>query len=326
MSWQSKYRHRVGLGAVLIAALAVSVSGIAEAQSSWSFGERRAIAVAPPAPAKPPADAVFLPIRPDASPGAVDRSVDAGADRALAEAVEHLRQGRRALAQRQFEVLVARYPDSDVANRARRLLVELYSAVQAANPAGPAPQAPVMPSTDGATPQSPPQSGPLSKPSLAVGGLRTLQDDLRMVAGDRMFFADGSAEVGSHARTVIEAQARWLKRYSTLVVVIESHGDETTGPADATRLALERGNAIRARLVEAGIEPQRITVRGFGDKSRIALCSEAMCRAQNRRAVIAIAGATGGAGQAAAATGGDAAGRQLTNGFDRTGTRMAPPR
>ena len=150
-----------------------------------------------------------------------------------------------------------------------------------------------------------------------------------MVAGDRMFFADGSAELGSHARTVIEAQARWLKRYSTLVVIIESHGDETTGPADATRLALERGNAIRARLVEAGIEPQRITVRGFGDKNRIALCAEAMCRAQNRRAVIAVAGSTDrreGVAGGAPATIGDATGRQLTDGFDRTGSRMVPPR
>ena len=39
--------------------------------------------------------------------------------------------------------------------------------------------------------------------------------------GDRIFFSEGSADLGTRARTALEAQATWLKRHTTLSVTIE---------------------------------------------------------------------------------------------------------
>ena len=41
-----------------------------------------------------------------------------------------------------------------------------------------------------------------------------------------MFFSEGSAELGTRARTALEAQAAWLKRNAAVPVTIEGHADD----------------------------------------------------------------------------------------------------
>lgn len=312
--------RKVPLGLAMAAAMAASLPSVVSGQTVRQSTERRALVVAPLEAA---VDVTAAP----------ERSMDGEplAERDLALALDQLSRGQRAMAQRQIEILVARYPETAAAQRARQVLAGLYSGVEARQPAAsPAPprvaaQAPALPRSQPPVPAAPADATKMDgppRPVLSAGAFRTLQDELRFVAGDRFFFADGAADLGAQARVVIDAQARWLKRYPTLTVLIEGHGDETAGPADAARLSLERSAAVQARLIAAGVEPERIAIRGFGDRNRIALCTDAICHAQNRRAVITIVGVR----EAVSGGVGGADRRQLGNGVGPDGSARMPPR
>lgn len=117
---------------------------------------------------------------------------------------------------------------------------------------------------------------------------RQLNNEFRMAAGDRIFFGSGGAELGARARQVLAAQASWLKRHPDLNVMIEAHADDPGSSGVNDELALQRAEAVRQRLVEEGVESARIRVAGFGRDRRIAICPDAMCATQNRRAVTIV--------------------------------------
>jgi outer membrane protein OmpA-like peptidoglycan-associated protein len=216
------------------------------------------------------------------------------------------KRGELRSAQRLLEQLIARYPDTQTAHRARRDLVELYSAEETQLTRA----APVRePSYLGAMPDSQrslaaPAGAPVGSETLngwrpVVRNARTLQNHFRVVAGDRVFFDEGSAELGARALSVLAAQAAWLKRYPHSAVVVEGHADDA-GPANEnTALSESRAEAVRARLLDRGVEPERIAIRIYGRDRPVAVCGESQCAAQNRRAVSVIKNAGTGAGQPA---------------------------
>lgn len=114
------------------------------------------------------------------------------------------------------------------------------------------------------------------------------QDELRDAVGDRVFFSAGSAELDSRAVEAVAAQAGWLARHDGLDIVIEGHADD--GVVDSAQLGLSesRAFAVKRILVERGLAAARIAVIAFGHTEPIALCDDAQCRAQNRRAVTRL--------------------------------------
>lgn len=271
-------------------------------------------------------------------PGEVQHSTEAAAEASLAVALDLLRQGRRLEARRQLELLVARHPDTAVADRAREALQELYAAGDNRAPLTAA-GGPQRSSSSGPAPAA---GSSLSRSDLPGGqvpaanaqaALIALQDDLRMTAGDRVFFGEGSSELGAHARPVIEGVARWLGRYPTLVVAVEGHADDQPGTIDRVRLSRERAEAVRARLVEAGVRPERLVVRAYSDRNPVALCREAICRAENRRVVMTVVGrlAAGDAApsdteRAGRLAGEEGGGRRSREGLSGLGARSLVPR
>lgn len=116
-----------------------------------------------------------------------------------------------------------------------------------------------------------------------------LSTELRMTAGDRVFFANGSAELGARARQVLAAQAAWIVRHPGVVVVVEGHGDDA-GAADANRaISQQRAEAVRQRLVEEGAPAERVRISAHGRERPVAACADPACTAQNRRAVTVVA-------------------------------------
>ena len=137
-----------------------------------------------------------------------------------------------------------------------------------------------------------------------------------MSVGDRVFFADRSAELSGRARAAIEAQAHWLKRKSGLVIIVEGHADDSGTSDDNMTLSRQRADAVRQRLIELGIATERIRITAFGRNQTVADCTGSLCAAQNRRAVTVVrpgapapATAPGTARKAAAA---GASGRQAS--------------
>lgn len=106
--------------------------------------------------------------------------------------------------------------------------------------------------------------------------------------GDRVFFSEGSAELGSRARAALEAQAAWLRRNRALPVIVEGHADDAGLNAHNQDVSRRRAEAVRRRLIESGVAPERIIVQAYGRERLIADCSAAGCSAQNRRVVTIV--------------------------------------
>lgn len=121
-----------------------------------------------------------------------------------------------------------------------------------------------------------------------LGASSSADETFRREAGDRVFFASGSPDLGSRARVVLAIQADWLKRHSLLRLTIEGHADDGGSPEQELRLSAERAEAVRDRLIAEGVEARRIAVVARGREQRVAPCADSVCSAQNRRAVTMV--------------------------------------
>lgn len=204
------------------------------------------------------------------------------------DGLEKLEAGRQLWARRTFETLVARYPETNAAGMARSKLGELYRPAAApvatpgpANPPAPAPRAElVMTASDSLK--------DLPNWEIERRHHSALQARLRTGAGDRIFFSQGSSDLGGRARTALSAQARWLKENGDIEVAIEGHADEPGSADDNVVLSEQRAMAVRDRLIEEGVSQERIVVLPRGRSDRLATCGQPECQAQNRRAVTVV--------------------------------------
>jgi peptidoglycan-associated lipoprotein len=190
-------------------------------------------------------------------------------------------------AQRKLELLVARHPGSPLADVARRDLQRLYGAITTPPAATPAAAA------GGPEPslleQSPRTAGTAAAPMTAQDArLQAAADDLRQRAGDRIFFAEQSDDIGPRAHVALQMQADWLSRHPTIAVTLEGHADEFGGAELNRRIALQRAQAVRTRLIDLGVGPERITIVSQGREQPVADCPERSCAEQNRRVVTMI--------------------------------------
>jgi peptidoglycan-associated lipoprotein len=217
-------------------------------------------------------------------------AVERQAARYLEDARMVLEGGNALEGRRRLEILVVRFPDTKAADEARAHLSRLYN--EPARNTARAPTARL--STDIAPASSSVAADVRPGPQASVTDARfaaAAEWDLRITAGDRVFFGDGSVDLGSSARSVLGAQARWLKQNPEVLVILEGHAHEPGTDGSNADLALRRAQAVRARLVELGVDSVRIAVEARGRMHPVALCSGADCAAQNRRVVTRLASA-----------------------------------
>jgi outer membrane protein OmpA-like peptidoglycan-associated protein len=201
------------------------------------------------------------------------------------DGMDKLDAGHVDWARQTFEGLIARFPDSAAAQHARTRLGELDHGARvlpggvhagAAPPAVQIQRALVAPVVSGAAWEQ----------ELQRNG--TIQAKMRREVGDRVFFGPGSAELGSRARSALAAQAQWLKQWREFEAAIEGHSDEPGTDAENLQLSTQRAEAVRRGLVAEGVEPARLAIVAWGRTHRVALCSDADCPSQNRRAVTLV--------------------------------------
>ena len=101
-----------------------------------------------------------------------------------------------------------------------------------------------------------------------------------------VYFDFDSAAVRPEARPIIENQARYLNRNTSLAVQLEGHSDERGTREYNIALGERRGHAVRRILVALGVTPNRITVVSFGEESPAAPGQDEYSYAQNRRVEI----------------------------------------
>jgi outer membrane protein OmpA-like peptidoglycan-associated protein len=198
------------------------------------------------------------------------------------DAMEKLDAGRDAWAQKTFETLIARFPQSTAASLARRQLGTLYRR-GASKTAPTAAVREIAPAT--------PAQTSIGSSAIWEQELRrnsAIQARLRNEAGDRVFFSAGSAELGSRAREALSAQAQWLNRWHEFEAAIEGHADDPGSEEDNFKLSEQRAEAVRRRLVAEGVEASRLAIVAQGRTQRLATCAGVECAAQNRRVVTLV--------------------------------------
>ena len=139
---------------------------------------------------------------------------------------------------------------------------------------------------DVAPPAQTPPAGP-SGDSIRPG---SAEDFRRSVMSDTIRFALDQYDIDAEARTVLDSQIAWLRRYPQVRVTIEGHCDERGTREYNLALGDRRANAAKNYLAAAGIDPARMTTISYGKERPVALGSDEASWAQNRRAVTIVIG------------------------------------
>lgn len=124
-------------------------------------------------------------------------------------------------------------------------------------------------------------------------GAGLLEADFSANGGDRVFFADGSDDIGGRGRRVLREKATWLQRHPQVFVRIEGYADDAGNDDTNSAIALRRAEAVRDELVDAGLPVVRMHIAVFGRESPLSTCLAPECAAQNRRAVLVLTDARG---------------------------------
>lgn len=223
------------------------------------------------------------------APSIADASALAAADR-FARAIAAFDKGDLTSAQRLFEEVIALDPSGAKATEARHHLGQLYS--QSRSP-GVAPLVPSGPATAPATPQvpvfAPVEQLPPSNRARVSGRYRNADEEFIGEIGDRVFFGAGSADLGTRAIAIVEAQAEWLNQKTALNASIAGHADEPNlSPEQNEALSEARAIAVRDRLVAEGVSKERLSIVPWGRDGRLSVCDDVQCQVQNRRAVTVL--------------------------------------
>ncbi len=101
-------------------------------------------------------------------------------------------------------------------------------------------------------------------------------------------FASGSANIAGKSGLEVDNLSAILKAYEDIKVKIEGYTDSQGNPDSNQVLSQQRAEAVRARLVAAGIPDTRISTEGFGAANPVATNDTPEGRAKNRRIEVVI--------------------------------------
>jgi peptidoglycan-associated lipoprotein len=111
------------------------------------------------------------------------------------------------------------------------------------------------------------------------------EEDFILNVGRRTYFTQGSAELDSVAKTTLDNQAVWLKKYPRWLVKLQGFADDNGSPDQMVALSQKRADVSMAYLVAGGVDASRLWAKGYGKDRLVRECTENACKVQNRRVV-----------------------------------------
>ena len=96
-------------------------------------------------------------------------------------------------------------------------------------------------------------------------------------------FQQGSARIQAASSATLGKAAAVLNKFPSIRIRISGHTSSEGDPDFNDKLSLDRAGAVKDWLTNAGVDPERITVRGVGSREPVADNDTRAGRAQNRR-------------------------------------------
>ena len=124
--------------------------------------------------------------------------------------------------------------------------------------------------------------------SQTQGDVYTGNDSVKYLASgvkDRVFFATNEIVLTTASRETLRKQAEWLRKNSTINVVLEGHADERGTREYNLALGERRANSAKDYLMTYGISSNRISVISYGKERPVDSGSTPLSWSKNRRSV-----------------------------------------
>ena len=106
--------------------------------------------------------------------------------------------------------------------------------------------------------------------------------------GDTTLFKVNQSVIEPDYRSLLDAQANWIKENSIPSVTIEGHADEQGTREYNLALGARRATAVRNYLVSKGVPETILSVVTYGKERPLKICSDESCWSKNRRAITVI--------------------------------------
>ena len=105
---------------------------------------------------------------------------------------------------------------------------------------------------------------------------------------DRVFFATNESILTTASRETLRAQAAWLRKNSSINVVLEGHADERGTREYNLALGDKRAFAVYSYLAQAGVDTNRMDYVSWGKERPEVIGSDETAYGQNRRGVTIV--------------------------------------
>lgn len=96
-------------------------------------------------------------------------------------------------------------------------------------------------------------------------------------------FKPDESEITADGQLIVEQIVEALKQHDSLHIAIEGHTDQTGDPEHNKKLSDERARSVRSALSAQGIDPSRLSARGFGSDTPLVKGTSGSDHAKNRR-------------------------------------------
>jgi len=103
-----------------------------------------------------------------------------------------------------------------------------------------------------------------------------------------VLFATGKSELSAAAMQSVNKLADFLQKHPNRNLLIEGHTDDTGSDKLNMNLSQKRADAVKEALTRKGVDPGRITAKGYGKKYPVASNDTSAGRSQNRRVEVII--------------------------------------